>query len=548
MSTATRQSSSRSSPTVPGSSPFTGTLGLLRLSWRRDRLVMPLWVLLLSLPLAKVYIGGIQAVYPTESARAALATSIMASPAQRALYGNVYNDTLGAVGLWKAGMFHVLIAIAVILTVIRHTRAEEEAGRGELIDSTVVGRYAGLTSTVIIAFSASTLTGGLAFTGLLTADIPVAGSLAFAAALTGSGVLFSAVAALTAQLFASARSARAAALGALGTAFTMRAIGDAGSASGSVLSWLSPLGWPLAVRPFADERWWVLLFPLTAATVLTWVAYRLRTCRDVGSGLIADRPGPAAASPRLNGPIPLAWRLSRATILWWTTGLCLYGAVVGSVTSEIGDEIGHSGPARDIVVRLGGTETLEHAFIAVAFSMLAMASAALAISLSLRLHDEEGNRRAETVLAGAVTRDRWLASHLLIALTAPAVAMLATGLVTGLAYGLSSADLGSAVRLGLGTAAVQLPAVWLLCALTVAAFGLFPRVTPATWGALVGFVTLYLTGSLLNSPHWLLDLEPFVHTPRVGAEFTAVPLVWLLILDGALMATGALAFRRRDLR
>ncbi len=70
----------------------------------------------------------------------------MASPAQRALYGPVYNDSLGAVGIWKAGMFHTLIAVAVILTVIRHTRADEESGRAELIDSTVVGRYANLTA------------------------------------------------------------------------------------------------------------------------------------------------------------------------------------------------------------------------------------------------------------------------------------------------------------------------------------------------------------------------------------------------------------------
>ena len=72
----------------------------------------------------------------------------MASPAQRALYGNVYGDSLGATGIWKAGMFHVLIAVAVILTVIRHTRADEETGRAELIDSTAVGRYANLTAAL----------------------------------------------------------------------------------------------------------------------------------------------------------------------------------------------------------------------------------------------------------------------------------------------------------------------------------------------------------------------------------------------------------------
>ena len=44
---------------------LTGTFGLLRLYLRRDRIVLPLWVLLLSLPLASVYIGSIETVYPT---------------------------------------------------------------------------------------------------------------------------------------------------------------------------------------------------------------------------------------------------------------------------------------------------------------------------------------------------------------------------------------------------------------------------------------------------------------------------------------------------
>jgi ABC-2 type transport system permease protein len=70
---------------------------MLRLYVRRDRVSLPLWVLLLSVPLATVYVGSIEKVYPTQAARAGFAASIMASPAQRALYGQVYNDSLGAV-------------------------------------------------------------------------------------------------------------------------------------------------------------------------------------------------------------------------------------------------------------------------------------------------------------------------------------------------------------------------------------------------------------------------------------------------------------------
>jgi len=66
---------------------------------------------------------------------------------------------------------------------------------------------------------------------------------------------------------------------------------------------------------------------------------------------------------------------------------------------------------------------------------------------------------------------------------------------------------------------------------------------------LVGFIAVYLLGSLADSPQWLLDLEPFTHIPRVGGgSFTAAALSWLLLIDVTLILLGTSAFRRRDLR
>ncbi len=56
-------------------------------------------------------------------------------------YGQIYNNSLGAKDIWKAGMFHLLIAVAVPPHAIHHIRANEETGYTELIDSTAVGRY-----------------------------------------------------------------------------------------------------------------------------------------------------------------------------------------------------------------------------------------------------------------------------------------------------------------------------------------------------------------------------------------------------------------------
>ncbi|MDX1879875.1 ABC transporter permease [Mycolicibacterium sp. 141076] len=529
-----------------GASSFTGTLGLLRLYLRTDRIVLPLWVLLLSLPLSTVYIGSIEAVYPTAAARAGFAASIMASPAQRAIYGNIYNDSLGAAGIWKAGMFHVLIAVAVILTMIRHTRADEEAGRTELIDSTAVGRNASLTAALLLTGGGSVLTGLLGFLGLLNTDVPVTGSLAFSCALAASGLVFTAVAAVAAQLSASARVARGTAFGVLGAAFTLRAVGDA---SGSELSWASPLGWSLLVRPYAGDRFGVLALHVTLTVALVVLAYQLQGGRDVGAGMFAERRGRPRANGMLNGPTGLAWRLTRGSVLVWTVGLGLYGLLVGSVVHGIGDELGGSGSARDIITRLGGTSALEEAFIAIAFNMLGMVAAAFAVSLALRPHQEETGQRAETLLAGALSRIHWLTGYLTIALAGTTVAMLTSGLLAGVTYGAAADDITGKLPLVLGSAAVQLPAIWLLIAVTTVLFGVMPRFTPVAWGALVGFIAVFLLGSLANSPHWVLDLDPFSHIPRVGSDsFTATPLMWLLVLDAILITLGALAFRRRDLR
>jgi ABC-2 type transport system permease protein len=340
--------------------------------------------------------------------------------------------------------------------------------------------------------------------------------------------------------------ARGAAFAALGAAFTVRAVGDAG---GSHLSWASPLGWSLLVRPYAGDQFWVLLLHLSLTAALVLLAYQLQAGRDVGAGLFAERRGRPSATKALSGPLGLAWRLDRGSVAVWTAGLGLYGLLIGSVVHGIGDELGGSDSARDIIARLGGTGALEQAFITIAFTMLGMVASAFAISLTLRAHQEESEHRAETLLAGSVSRIRWLASHLVLAVVGTSVAMLTAGLLAGLTYGAATDDIGGKLPATLGAAAVQLPAIWLLAAATALLFGVAARFTPAAWGVLICFIAVYLLGSLANSPQWLLNLEPFTHIPRVGSgSFTVAPLSWLLLVDVALITLGALAFRRRDLR
>lgn len=161
---------------------FAGTLHLLRLCLRRDRVVLPLWTVIIGVLMPITYAGSIKSVYPTPTDLAKFAAATAASPAQIAMYGPIFNPSPGAVAIWKAGALYTVIAVAVILTVIRHTRAEEESGRAELIDSTAVGRYSGLTAAIVVAAGASIVTGTAFAVVLSMFDLPPAGSIGYGAA------------------------------------------------------------------------------------------------------------------------------------------------------------------------------------------------------------------------------------------------------------------------------------------------------------------------------------------------------------------------------
>jgi polyether ionophore transport system permease protein len=61
-------------------------------------------------------------------------------------------------------------------------------------------------------------------------------------------------------------------------------------------------------------------------------------------------------------------------------------------------------------------------------------------------------------------------------------------------------------------------------------------------------VALNIFGQALQLSHWVLDISPFTHLPRLpGGPVTATPLIWLCVIAVALCAVGLAALRRRDI-
>ncbi|SFA72776.1 ABC-2 type transport system permease protein [Amycolatopsis marina] len=540
----------RHTGTTTKAGPNVGTRHLVRLALRRDRIILPLWILLLGIMPASTA-GTFEQLYPTMAERAGLTSAMQANPSIAVLYGPAFDlSTAGGFVAWRLlGFMAVFIALMAIFTVTRHTRAEEDTGRGELLGSTVVGRYAMLTAAVIVAGGTSVLIGLIQIVTLAGSGLPMAGSLAFGLATATTGLVFTAVSAVAVQIAEYSRTANSISSAVLGAAFLIRGVGDA-NAGGDLgwISWLSPLGWPLQLRAFADERWWALGLSLVTAVVVGAVGYKLLPRRDFDAGILRGKPGPATAAPTLNNPLALAWRLHRGSLIGWSVGFAVSGLMMGAIANGIGDIIGDSEQGRQMFERMGGSSGMINAFLAAMTGMFGMIAAIYGVQATLRMRAEEVAVRVEPLLATRVSRLSWTASHLTFAFLGTALITVIAGFTTGLAHGLQVGDVSGALGDVLAGTLVQLPAVWLIVGVAAAIFGLLPKYTAAAWGIVLAVLLLGWLGPALQLPQVLLDLSPFTHVPKIpGSEFTAAPLAWLIAIAAVALAAGLTAFRRRDI-
>lgn len=527
-----------------------GTGALVKLWLRCDRIMLPVWVYALTAySVGTAY--SFNGLYKTPASRHDFASGIIHNGAIKAVYGPIANpDSTGGLVAWRNGAIGAaMIAVMSVLLVVRHTRAEEETGRLELVGATVVGRRAPLTAGLLVAVTANVLLAPLSSLGLIVLGLPAAGAVAFGLAGAATGLVFAAVAAVTAQLTESGRTANGLALAALGAAYLLRAAGDAGSGA-SWLTWLSPIGWAEQVRPYGGDRWWVLLIPLACATALAAAAYTFTGRRDLGAGIMPVRPGPARAAPFLRTSFALAWRLQRGGLYAWGAGFAVYGLAIGGIADGVNDMVKGSSGTRNLLTNLGGGghQGVVDAFLAAVTGIMGLLAAVYAVQAVQRLRSEETGQRLEPLLATSLGRTRWALGHLVIVALGTAAMLALEGLAAGLTDGLRTGDVGGQLPRIVGAALAQLPAVWLIAAVTVALFGLAPRAALGGWGVLTACFLLGQLGPVLKLPQWAMDISPFTHVSKLpGGTFSAVPPTWLTVLTLLLAAAGLAGFRHRDL-
>lgn len=520
-----------------------GTLALTRSIVHRDRVRILIWILSI-VTLVVLTVASVEGLFPTQ---ASLDSAAAASHNAAVIVFNGPPQGLhtlgGEVAFQMGAMGMVVVALMSLFTIGRLTRADEEAGRLELVRSLPVGRHAPTVAAAVVATAMALVVGGLTTVVLVVQGLPLVGALVFGISFVLIALFFGAFALLIAQVTQNARVVYGAGGVAVGAAFAVRAVGDVDSGG---ISWLSPIGMAQKARPWAGERWWPFLPLLASIGLLLGVAFVLASRRDLGRGIVEPRSGPATGSAALGRPLGLAVRLQRASVVGWGAGVAVAAAAYGSVAPTI-DAFVRDNRELAKILAPPGSPSLTDAYFATSFRILALLVAAFAIQSALRPRAEESTLRAESVLATPVARWRWAMSHLSIAVVGSVVLLLVAGLAAALADAVAGGAIRSVPRLA-SSALVYAPAVWVLVGVAVVLIGVAPRGSAGVWGVLTFCFVIGLLGPVLDLPDWVEKVSPFERVPSLpGGALSAVPLVAMTVIAAALILAGLFGLRARDL-
>jgi len=522
--------------------PLAGFWILVRHALRLDRVRLIVWVLGIAVIPVVTY-ATYASLYPTLADRISLGVTLQSNPSFSLLLGPARNlGDAGGYTAWRTiGICAIFVGVMSILTVVRHTRTDEETGRTELLAAGCVGRFAFLAAGVATAMIACVATGLAIVVGLVASGAHPVGAVAYGLAAMLAGAVFAGVAAVAVQVGSFGRTAISLSVAVIAIAYLLRAWGDASAFHW--IAWVSPLGWTEKISAFSENRWWTLGLPLALTIVLIGVAVALVAHRDFGRGLIAAHHGPADARPALAGAYGLAWRLHRARLAGWAIGLAAYGALVGSVAQSIASVIAHSNLGQRF---LGSGHNFVDLYLAEIINLMGIVATVYGIQALLTARAEEVEGRVELLLSTPLTRGRWLASHLLFALAGSAIVVIVGGVGAGVTANLDGAPTSiGAVFWG---SVAQIPAIWFILALTAALFGVMPRLSVLGWSIIAATFVIGFFGPLLKLPRLALDLSVFTHLPHLpGGSVDATPLVVLGLLAAALLIVAMVGFRRRSI-
>ncbi|QFF97551.1 ABC transporter permease [Psychrobacillus glaciei] len=515
---------------------------------RQNRLRISIWIialLLITLSTANAF----KDLYQTSEDRQAIAQTML-NPAMTAMVGHsdgLDNYTNGAMMAHQMLLFTAIaVAIMSILLVVRHTRAEEEDGQMELIRSLPIGRLSNLSATVLVVSGTNILLAFLMGFGLYALGIEsmdLEGSVLYGAALGATGIIFTGITAVFAQLSENSRGTIGLSFAVLIIAYLIRAVGDV---SNETLSWFSPLGIPLKAEVYVHNNWSPILLLIGLALVLLALAIYLNSIRDLAAGFLPSRPGKMHASAFLKSPIGLALRIQRTGLIAWAIGILILGASYGSVLGDLESFFKDVEMMKILIKPVEGFSLIEQ-FIPILMTVLAMLCTVPVLIILFKLKSEEKKNHTEHLLSRGISRARIIGSYFVISIGSSVMMLFLA--VVGL-WSASATVMDDAISFAtlFNAGMVYLPAMWTMISLAVLLVGFLPQFTGFAWLYLVySFVVVYL-GGLLQIPNWMSNLTPYGHIPKLPVqEMDYMSVTVLLIIAIVLATAGFILYNRRDI-
>lgn len=530
----------------------------LTLAWfvaRQNARSAILWAVIFG-GFAAANIVGYEAAYPTEAAREQLAGSLGSNVGLQLLVGRPLDmTTIAGFTDWRVlGTFALVGSIWAFMTSTRVFRGDEAAGRWEpfLAGQTTARRAAlnavgGLILNLLLFFGVAALLITV-FAQPDKSGITATGSLSFAFAGTVLVALFMSVGLLASQVMSSRSRAAAVSAVVFAVFFLMRGIGDSISGARWLLD-ITPLGWIERSHPLIsnDIKW--LFLTLGLSVVLTSVAVFLAGRRDMGASLVAGNDTARARLGLLDSPLGAAWRLTRAQMVSWITGVTVVALLLGSLAKSAGEALAASSAAGEIFNRLtSATEVFgAKTYLGIAFFMIITITMLYAANALSAMREEEAAGRLENILVRPVARTQWLAGRVLLSFGGICAALFFAVLAFLLMTAVQATGVATAEIIQAGVNAVA-PAVFVL-GFGVFCFGFLPRLASSlAYGVIAWSFLVQMIGSMLNLNQWILNLSVLHHValaPAAEPDWTAVS-----ILAGAglgLAIAGMSRFRTRDL-
>ena len=531
------------------------TLSLLLLQRiRRDWFQLSLWIFGTAL-LAVVADTGVQSSFPTAADRQGLLMTVFANPVILLFRGLPTGTDQAAFTLFLILPFLVMdAAFMSTFLAVRHTRADEETGRYELLSASGAGRFAPFLATLIHGVLANLGMAAAITIGYLLLGFDAWGSVISGAATGAAGIAFLAIGLLAGQVMPTSRSANSVGVWAVLITFLIAGLGNAlGKPDITSMSmqsmwvvWLSPFGWAEQTLPFAKNLIGPIAIALLCSLAIVAVCVAILLKRDLGASLFQERAGRATA-PSLRSSISLVWRLNRGAILGWSIGGLLTGALSTSLASVLADAVKQNPQIENILKAMTTQTNLPQATVVIFFTMLGILAAAAAVQVILKARQEESHGRTELVLTSPIGRVKWFSGWLIISLLGALLTLLSG--VAGAAAGIAkqSNPQWSLLSDVWVVASGQLLAATIFGVIASLLFVLVPRLTIGlSWSLLVVGMTLGLFGPLFSFPRWLIDLAPFTAVPTLNdGKFEMQSGVALLIfaITGIVGALAAMRWR-----